>query len=203
MSADEDPAADADADAAGEPDAETAKTTPSRGAVVVRQVVEWCASNLRSILLLTLVVGAAAVSAGIYAAVYRPDRDIDHAAAQRVVQAASEGAVAALSYSSDSLDRDIAAAKLHLTGAFLEYYNTFTRDVVAPTVREKHLTQQTVVIRAAVSELHRDSAVVLAFVNENTTSPARKEPLATPSVVKLTMRNVDGAWLIAQLDPIG
>jgi Mce-associated membrane protein len=111
--------------------------------------------------------------------------------------------VALLSYSSDSLDRDFDNAKGYLTGDFLTYYSKFTQEVVAPTVRTKHLTQKAVIVRAAVSQLRPDSAVVLEFVNESTTSIDKKEPLMTPSIVRVTLAKVDGSWLISKLDPVG
>jgi Mce-associated membrane protein len=177
--------------------------TPSPVMVAARRAAGWSRSNVRPIVLIALVIAAAGVTPGVFYGVHRPDREIDHAAANEVIRAASGGAVAALSYSSDSLDRDIANAKLHLTGTFLEYYTKFTRDVVAPAVREKHLTQQATIVRAAISQLHPDSAVVLTFVNETTKSAERKDALTTPSVVRLTLQKVDGDWLISKLDPVG
>ncbi len=176
---------------------------PSPVMVAARCAAGWSRSNVRPIILIALVIAAGGLVAGIFYCVHRPDREIDHAAADQVIRAASDGAVAALSYSSDSLDHDIANAKLHLTGSFLEYYNTFTRDVVGPAVREKHLAQQATIVRAAVSQLHPDSAVVLTFVNEITKSTERKDPLTTPSVVRVTLQKVDGEWLISKLDPVG
>ena len=102
-----------------------------------------------------------------------------------------------------SIDRDFARARSHLTGEFLAYYDKFTKDVVMPTVKEKHLTQTATVIRAAVSELHPHSAVVLVFLNETTMSKDNREPLKTPSSVRITLTKVNGSWLISKLDPFG
>ncbi|MDT5144768.1 MAG: Mce-associated rane protein, partial [Mycobacterium sp.] len=112
-------------------------------------------------------------------------------------------AVATLSYSSESIDRDFARARSHLTGEFLAYYDKFTKDIVMPTVKEKHLVQTAAVLRAAVSELHPDSAVVLVFLNETTASKEKREPLTTPSSVRITLTKVHGSWLISKLDPYG
>jgi Mce-associated membrane protein len=211
MMTDDEPSAD-DTDTAADGPDEPIQTgdddapvngTPSPLIVAARRAAGWSRSNVRPIVLIALVIAAGGLAAGVYYSVHRPDREIDHAAADQVIRAASDGAVAALSYSSDSLDRDIANAKLHLTGNFLEYYTKFTRDVVAPAVREKHLNQQATIVRAAVSQLHPDSAVVLTYVNETTKSAERKDPLTTPSVVRLTLQKVDGNWLISKLDPIG
>jgi Mce-associated membrane protein len=72
-----------------------------------------------------------------------------------------------------------------------------------PTVKEKHLVQTAAVLRAAVSELHPDSAVVLVFLNETTASKEKREPLTTPSSVRITLTKVHGSWLISKLDPYG
>jgi Mce-associated membrane protein len=179
-----------------------ARGQPS-GMVVVSDLAGRCLANWRPILLITLVVASTGLAAGLFFFQYRPDRQIDDAAADQAVRAASDGAVALLSYSSDSLDRDFDNAKSYLTGAFLTYYSKFTQEVVAPTVRQKHLTQKAVIIRAAVSQLHPDSAVVLEFVNETTRSIDKKDPLMTPSIVRVTLAKVDGSWLISKLDPVG
>jgi Mce-associated membrane protein len=175
---------------------------PSRMAAIsrltARSLEQW-----RSILLAALVIAAVGLATGLFFFQYRPDRQIDDAAAQRAIRAASDGAVAVLSYSSDSVDRDFANAKSDLTGDFLIYYNKFTQEVVAPAVRGKHLTQTAAVVRAAVSELHPDSAVVLVFLNETTTSKDKAQPLTTPSSVRITLAKVNGSWLISKLDPFG
>jgi Mce-associated membrane protein len=193
---------DADSDDAG-------TETPSVGASPAETtgVIDRFVSNLlvhwRSVLLTTSVIAAVGLAACLFVLQYRPDRQIDDAAARRAIQAASDGAVATLSYSSESIDRDVARARSHLTGEFLAYYDKFTKDVVMPTVKEKHLTQTATVIRAAVSELHPHSAEVLVFLNETTTSNDKREPLKTPSSVRITLTKVSGSWLISKLDPFG
>ena len=175
-----------------------AETTGAIDRFVSNLLVHW-----RSVLLTTSVIAAVGLAACLFVLQYRPDRQIDDAAARRAIQEASDGAVATLSYSSESIDRDFARARSHLTGEFLAYYDKFTKDVVMPTVKEKHLTQTATVIRAAVSELHTHSAVVLVFLNETTMSKDKREPLKTPSSVRITLTKVSGSWLISKLDPFG
>jgi Mce-associated membrane protein len=175
---------------------------PSR-LVVISRVPGWCLANWRPILVTALVVATLALAASVFFFQYRPDRQIDDAAAQRAIRAASDGAIASLSYSSDSMDRDFANAKSHLTGDFLAYYDKFTKEIVTPMVQQKHIAQTAVVVRAAVSQLHPDSAVVLVFLNETTSSKDKPQPLTTPSSVRITLTKVDGSWLISKLDPFG
>ncbi len=184
-------------------EATPADTSRPPGMVVVSNLAGRCLANWRPILLIALVVASAGLAAGLFFFQYRPDRQIDDAAADQAVRAASDGAVALLSYSSDTLDRDVANATPHLTGDFLDYYNKFTSEVVGPAVRQKHLTQKAVVIRAAVSQLHPQSAVVLVYIDETTTSAEKKDPLKTPTIVRVTLAKVNGSWLISKLDPVG
>src|ERR1700728_1612117 len=155
-----------------------------------------------STLLTASVIAAVGLAACLFVLQYRPDRQVDDAAAQRVIRAASDGTVAALSYSSESMDRDFAKARSHLTGDFLAYYDKFTKEIVIPTVQQKHLTQTTAVVRAAVSELGPDSAVVFVFLNETTTGKDKPQPLITPSAVRITLTKVGGSWLVSKLDPV-
>ncbi|MDT5200560.1 MAG: Mce-associated rane protein [Mycobacterium sp.] len=175
-----------------------AETTGAIDRFASTLLVHW-----RPILLTASVIAAVGLAACLFALQYRPDRQIDDAAARRAIQGASDGAVATLSYSSESIDRDFARARSHLTGEFLAYYDKFTKDIVMPTVKEKHLVQTAAVLRAAVSELHPDSAVVLVFLNETTASKEKREPLTTPSSVRITLTKVHGSWLISKLDPYG
>jgi len=133
---------------------------------------------------------------------YRPDRQLDDAAAHRVTQVASDGAVDLLSYSYASLDRDFAKARSHLTGDFLAYYTRFSEGLVAPAAQQGQLTATTKVIRAAVSELHPDSAVVLVFVDQTTASKQKPQPVKADSSVLVTLKKVNGSWLIAKFDPV-
>ena len=156
-----------------------------------------------SILLTATVIAAVSLAVCLFVLQYRPDRQIDDAASRRAIQAASDGAVAALSYSSESMDSDFARARSHLTGDFLAYYDKFTKEIVIPTVQQKHLAQTASVVRAAVSELGPNSAVVLVFLNETTTGKDKPQPLITPSSVRVTLSKVHGSWLISKLDPVG
>jgi Mce-associated membrane protein len=172
------------------------------GLAAIRRWTRRRLASWRSIVATVLVVAAVGVAAGLFFFQYRPDRQIDDAAAHQAIGAASDGAVAVLSYSPDNLDRDFAKAKSHLTGDFLAYYNKFTEQIVAPMAQQKHITQTAKVVRAAVLELHPDSAVVLVFLNQTATSKDKPEPLITPSSVRVTLTKVSGSWLISKLDPL-
>jgi Mce-associated membrane protein len=154
------------------------------------------------LVLVLLLAVSGALAAWLYVTQYRPDEQTDAAAAQSAVDAARDGIVALLSYKPDTLNQDITAAKSHLTGDFLNYYDQFTRDVVTPAAKEKKLTTTAQVSGAAVSELHPNSAVVLLFVNQATVSKDRPDPAMASSSVLVSLTKVHGKWLIAKFEPI-
>ncbi|BDN83705.1 MULTISPECIES: hypothetical protein [Mycobacterium] len=160
--------------------------------------------NLRpvSIILVVLVMISGGIAAWLYVKTYRPDQQVDPAVARQAVSAASDGTVALLSYSPDTLDDDFAAAKSHLSGDFLAYYEQFTEQFVAPAAKQKALKTSAQVVRAAVSELHPGSAEVLLFVDQSTTSKDHPDPTMMPISVLASMAQIDGKWLITKFTPV-
>lgn len=147
-------------------------------------------------------IASAALAGWLYFGQFRTDQQTGQAASETVLKAASDGTVALLSYAPDSLERDFSAAKTHLTGDFLSYYTEFTQEIVAPAAKQKSVKTTAGVVRAAVSEIHPESAVVLVFVNQATTSADNPNGTFAASAVKVGMSKIDGNWLIASFDPI-
>jgi Mce-associated membrane protein len=145
---------------------------------------------------------SAALAGWLYFAQYRPDRATDQAVQQTVLKAATDGTVALLSYKPDSLDHDFTTAKSHLTGDFLSYYNKFTQEIVTPAAKQKAVSTSAAVVRSAVMEMHPDSAVVMVFVNQATTSNQNPDGSFAASTVKVGLTKVDGSWLISSFDPV-
>lgn len=156
----------------------------------------------RFILLIVAVVASVGFAGGLFVFQYRPDQQLGAAAADAALAAASEGAVAILSYSPETVDRDVAAANSLLTGEFLRYYREFSQHFVAPAVRQQDVKASATVLRAGVSELHPDSAVVLLFIHQTTTSKDKPEPVLTSSNVRVGLTKVDGTWLISKFEPV-
>lgn len=154
------------------------------------------------VILIALLLLSGGVATWLYFKQYRPDKQTDASVAGAVTTAASDGTVALLSYSPDSLDKDFAAAKTHLSGDFLSYYNQFTEQIVAPAAKQKSLKTNARVLGAAVAELHPDSAVVLVLVDQSTTSKDNPDPAMASSSVLVTLTRVNGAWLITKFDPV-
>lgn len=154
------------------------------------------------VLLVLLLLISGGVTAWLYFEQYRPKQQIDPSVARAVVDAASGGTVALLSYSPESLDKDFANAKSHLSGDFLSTYNQFTEEIVAPAAKQKSLKTIAHVIGAGVSELHPNSAVVLLFVDQSTTSKDRPDPSMAASSVRVSLTRINGNWLITKFEPI-
>ncbi len=152
------------------------------------------------LVLLTVVISV--LTASLYFKQYRPDQQTDPGVAATVITAASDGTVALLSYAPESLDKDFATAKSHLSGDFLSYYNDFTQRILGPAAKLKSLKTRAHVTDAALSELRPDSAVVLVYVNQTTTSKDSTEPSVSSSSVLVKMARVNGNWLIVKFDPI-
>jgi Mce-associated membrane protein len=152
--------------------------------------------------LAVVLIASAGLAGWLYVYQYRPDRESNAAVAAETVKAASEGAVALLSYAPETMDKDFAAAKTHLTGDFLNYYSQFTQDIVTPAVKQKAVKTSATIVQAAASEVNPDNAQVLLFLNQTTTSKENPDGSFTASSVKVGLHKVDGAWLISAFDPV-
>ena len=190
--------------AAVELDDTTAEASPPATPTSARTSTR--AGGIRGVLvpavLAILLVASAAFAAWVYFEQYRPDDQTSSTVAASAMDAASDGTVALLSYSPESLDQDFATAKTHLTGEFLTYYTQFTTDIVTPAAKQKDVKTSADVVRSAVSEIQPDSAVVLVFINQTTTSKENPAGSFTASSVKVGMTKVDGKWLINAFDPV-
>ncbi|HTI76725.1 MAG TPA: hypothetical protein VL634_17125 [Mycobacterium sp.] len=175
---------------------------PEKGDGILRRSARAVAGRIGAIVLVVALLASAGAAAWLYFDQYRPDRQTNDAAASVALDAAKAGTVAMLSYSPESLDKDFANAKSHLTGDFLSYYTQFTQQIVTPAAKQKAVKTSAAVVRAAVSELHPDSAVVLVFINQNTTSKENPDGAFAASAVKVGMKKINGAWLISSFDPV-
>lgn len=126
--------------------------------------------------------------------------DAESARAQSV-QAASEAAIALLSYRPDTVQRDLETARSRLTGKFLTSYTQLTHDVVIPGAQQKQISAMASVPGAASVSASGNHAVVLLLVNQSITV-GHDAPTSTASNVRVTLDKVDGRWLISQFEPV-
>jgi Mce-associated membrane protein len=174
-------------------------TGPEPGAR--RRVGGWLRRHWVAVMAAAVLVSVAAAGS-VYWTIYRPDRLTDTTAQEQVLDVARAGTEALLSYSPETVDTNVADAKSRLTGDFLQRYSEFADTVVVPAARERGVKTEANVARAAVSRMHTDSAQVLAFVNQVTTSKERPTPALATSSVMMTLVREDGRWLIAEFNPI-
>ncbi|WP_238600899.1 twin-arginine translocation pathway signal [Mycobacterium celatum] len=181
---------------------------PRRRLRRLRQLIDFSWRGIRRLLarwrviVLTVgVVAAVGLAGGLYFFQYRPIHQTDQSTAQAAIKAASDGTVAVLSYAPETVDNDLAVAKSHLTGNFLKYFNDFGRYFVSPAVRQQGVKASATVLRAAVVEMHPDSAVVLLFVHQTSTSKEKPEPVLATNSVRVTLTKVNGSWLISKFEP--
>jgi Mce-associated membrane protein len=169
---------------------------------IVRRSARVVVGRLGAIVLTVALLASAGVAAWVYFERYRPDQQTNDAAATVALDAAKTGTVALLSYSPESLDKDFSNAKSHLTGDFLSYYTNFTEQIVTPAAKQKSVKTSAAVVRAGVSELSPDSAVVLVFINQTTTSKENPDGAFAASAVKVGLKKINDAWLISAFDPV-
>ena len=155
-----------------------------------------------AVLVAVLLAGSTVATASTYWWMYRPDQLTNAAAQQQALEAAQQGTTMLLSYAPDTIDKDLAAAKSNLTGEFLTYYSRFTDQILATAAKQKAIKTEAKVVRAAVSEMHPDRAVVLLFVNQVTTSKDRPDPALAASSVLVTLTREHGRWLISEFNPV-
>lgn len=181
-------------------DAEAVTAPAPPGAV--RRALTWCRRHL-PVAVTAAVLALSTITAGsVYWFLYRPDRLTNTASQEQVLGEARAATEALLSYSPENIDKNVADAKSRLTGDFLARYTEFADTVVVPAAKQRGVKTEANVARAAVSLMKTDSAQVLVFVNQVTTSRERPTPaLATSSVMMTLVRDGD-RWLVSEFNPI-
>jgi Mce-associated membrane protein len=117
------------------------------------------------------------------------------------VAAAKDSTIALLSYKSDTVDKDLEAAKNRMTGAFKESYSQLINDVVIPGAKRDHISTTATVPAAASVSATPNHAVTLLFVNQ-TAVVDKSPPTDTTSSVRVTLDKIAGRWLISGFDPV-
>ena len=117
------------------------------------------------------------------------------------VAAAKDSTIALLSYKSDTVEKDLDAAKSRLTGAFKESYSHLINDVVIPGAKREHISTTVTVPAASSVSATPDHAVALLFVNQSVVV-GKDQPSDTDSSVRVTLDKVGGRWLISGFDPV-
>lgn len=161
------------------------------------------ARNVRNALLVSgvaIVVLLALLGALVF--VQRPADRLRAESRATAAQAATDGAVAVLSYRPESVDQDLAAARAHLTGEFLTAFDALAEEVVAPAAKEKRVAMEATPVGSAVESASPDGASVIVYINQAATLAENQAPSLTQNVVRVGLVRVDGRWLIERFDPL-
>ncbi|OSC41123.1 hypothetical protein [Mycobacterium decipiens] len=140
------------------------------------------------------------IAAGFLRWQYDTLRDSKIAGVQ-ALQAARDGTVAMLSYQPETVDKDLTAARDHLTGSFRDSYTELTNDVVIPGAKQQRISAVARVPAAATVSASWNHAVVLVFVDQ-TTVIGDGAPTDMASTVRVKLDKVGDQWLISEFQPI-
>ena len=152
-------------------------------------------------LVLAAALVALVVTAGLLTRQLRHD-DATAAAQDRALAAARTEAQAFLSYDYRHLDQDFAAAKAGLTGRFASEYAATSEQVVRPTATQYQAVVKADVISLGVVDAAPDQVVVLAYVDQTTTSTRLAGPRVDANRVRMTLVPVHGRWKVAAVDAL-
>ncbi|EHI43635.1 hypothetical protein OPAG_06923 [Rhodococcus opacus PD630] len=182
--------------------AESPRPTALRSDRVFRRLSRSLSGRRVSISAVVVAVALSALTGYLYFGVHSGDQRTGDEAAAAVRQAVTDGTTALLTYKSDTVDADLQAANGFLTGEFGSYYQSFTRDVVAPAAKEQHITTTATVVGAATMTLEEDHAVALVMVNQATSTAINPQPNSTSTSIRVEVERQDGGWLISKFDPV-
>lgn len=156
----------------------------------------------RAIRLAVLLLAATLVVSGVWLSMDAAARRGAVAAGDDAARAARESVAAILSYQPATAEQSLeAAAHDRLTGKFADDYTQLIKTVVLPEALGKRITATATVPAAAAMSADQHRVVVLAYVDQIMTVGSAA-PTQTNSVVRITMDNVGGRWLISGFDPI-
>lgn len=114
---------------------------------------------------------------------------------------AAEGARVAYSYSWRSLAHDKAAARRLMTPTMQQRYDRTMAGVTTASRRDRTVVRAQVVDTALVTA-STTYARVLVFVNQRTSGADLDRPTLDLDRVLVTLRRVDGAWKVDELDAL-
>lgn len=165
------------------------EATPDRAR---RVVPGWVLAGVGA---LTLVVAGAAA---VVAATIPSDQSLEDASAA-ARSAAERAIVPVLSYDAAHLDQSQAAARPYLTGDYRKEYDKLFDGAIAENAPATGTVLKATVLRSGIARADEHRARVFLLVDQTRTNKASKRPVVYQNWVTVTMENVDGEWLIADL----
>lgn len=107
-----------------------------------------------------------------------------------------------LSYDFDTVEQHFAELQANLGGDFADQFKEVGAAVIVPSARERQVVTNATVLESSVVQSDVDSADVLLFVNQSTTSVEASDPKLDGSRVRVHVERVDDTWLITELTPV-
>lgn len=114
---------------------------------------------------------------------------------------ASDSTIAILSYSPDTVDADVAAARELVTDGFRDSYLQLAHDRVIPDAKDRHITATVSVSGTASVSAGASHAVVLVFADQTRVSDSSR-PVEVPASFLVTLDYFDGRWLVSDFEPV-
>lgn len=127
-------------------------------------------------------------------------QETDRAATESVA-VAQDTAVSMLSYSPETVERDLGVPLDRMTEKFRASYLQLTRDVVIPGAKERQISAEAIVKAAASVEAEPDRATVMLFIDQNI-AIGQDPPVVSASSISVRLDKVGNRWLIAAFDPV-
>ncbi|OBH15878.1 hypothetical protein EHH44_05475 [Mycolicibacter terrae] len=125
----------------------------------------------------------------------------DEAANAETIRAATEYTIRILSFTPDTIERDLAGAQQSMTAGFRAEFAARAREQIIPDAQARKVTAIAEVPGAASVWATRDHAAVLVFADRVVTVGSA-EPAEVASSYRVALDKVDGRWLVADFEPV-
>lgn len=178
-----------------EPEPDAAVVSPGADAPSGARVAMVPGWLLLAVAVLTLALVATAVVLWV-----REPSAGDVEADARAAQAAAERAVVPiLSYDATQLDESKAAAQQYLTGKLREDYDRIFTGLIEKNAPATETVVTATLVRSSIVRADEGHAQIFLLVNQTRTNKKYTEPEVYKNWVTLTMDEVDGSWLVADM----
>ncbi|MGH3095543.1 MAG: hypothetical protein ACRDMV_06030 [Streptosporangiales bacterium] len=159
----------------------------------------WVMVALLSVALLTLAAGVVAV--GLHSATMTSSDDLADVRKEAVTAGRAHAKVI-LSYDYRTLQRDFRRGQQATTGDFRTDYRKTTDKLVKKTAKKYHTVVTAKVVGASVVNAGEDKVRLLLYVDQNTVSDLKKNGRLDQNRVLMTLKDVNGKWLVSKLDSL-
>jgi len=171
-------------------------------AVTAARIEGW-SRRRKSLVLIPLTVWLIAlIAAATVMGVRIHHNDAMDSARGNALSAADTAVPELLSYRADSAQQDLGAAANLLTGDFKNRFQSLVKDTIIPAAREHQTETKTTVAGKSVIDATANSATLLMFIDQTTSSKESPQPRLDVSRVRIRMDRIGDQWLISELQPV-